>query len=69
MVNAPPLAVERLGRKAGKLVAGSRTFIARSGLGVSIRSGAKKPNIATVDAFKRALIASKEKTAARGAAV
>jgi molybdate transport system substrate-binding protein len=42
--------------KAGKLVAGSRTFIARSGLGVSIRSGAKKPNIATVDAFKRALL-------------
>lgn len=42
--------------KAGKLVADSRTFIARSGLGVSIRSGAKKPNIATVDAFKRALL-------------
>ena len=42
--------------KAGKLVADSRTFIARSGLGVSIRAGAKKPNIATVDAFKRALL-------------
>jgi len=42
--------------KAGKLAADSRTFIARSGLGVSIRSGAKKPNIATVDAFKRALL-------------
>jgi len=42
--------------KAGKLAADSRTFIARSGLGVSIRVGAKKPNIATVDAFKRALL-------------
>jgi len=42
--------------KAGKLTADSRTFIARSGLGVSIRSGGKKPNIATVDAFKRALL-------------
>ena len=42
--------------KAGTLAADSRTFIARSGLGVSIRSGAKKPNIATVDAFKRALL-------------
>jgi molybdate transport system substrate-binding protein len=42
--------------KAGKLAADSRTFVAKSGLGVSIRSGAKKPNIATVDAFKRALL-------------
>jgi molybdate transport system substrate-binding protein len=42
--------------KSGKLSADGRTFIAKSGLGVSIRAGAKKPNIATVDAFKRALI-------------
>ena len=42
--------------KAGKLVADSRTFIARSGLGVSIRSGAKKPNISTVNAFRSALL-------------
>lgn len=42
--------------KAGKLSTDGRTFIAKSGLGVSIRAGAKKPNIATVDAFKRALI-------------
>ena len=34
--------------KAGRLAADSRTFIAKSGLGMSIRSGAKKPNIATV---------------------
>jgi molybdate transport system substrate-binding protein len=42
--------------KAGKLSSDGRTFIAKSGLGVSIRAGAKKPNIATVDAFKRALL-------------
>ena len=42
--------------KAGTLSADSRTFIAKSGLGVSIRSGAKKPNIATVDSFTRALL-------------
>jgi molybdate transport system substrate-binding protein len=42
--------------KAGKLAADSRTFLARSGLGVSIRSGAKKPNISTVNGFKSALL-------------
>ena len=42
--------------KAGKLAADSRTFIARSGLGMSIRSGAKKPNISTVNGFKSALL-------------
>lgn len=42
--------------RAGTLSTDSRTFIARSGLGMSIRSGAKKPNIATVDAFKKALL-------------
>ena len=42
--------------KAGKLAADSRTVLARSGLGVSIRSGAKKPNISTVNGFKSALL-------------
>ncbi len=42
--------------KAGKLAAGSRTFLARSGLGMSIREGAKKPNISTVNGFKSALL-------------
>ena len=41
---------------AGKLTADSRTFLARSGLGVSTRSGAKKPNISTVNGFKSALL-------------
>ena len=42
--------------KAGKLTADSKTFLARSGLGVSIRAGAKKPNISTVSGFKSALL-------------
>jgi molybdate transport system substrate-binding protein len=41
---------------AGHLAAGSKTLLARSGLGVSIRAGAKKPNVGTVNAFKNALL-------------
>jgi molybdate transport system substrate-binding protein len=48
--------------KSGKLAADSRTFLARAGLGVSIRAGAKKPNIATVNAFKSALLGAESIT-------
>jgi molybdate transport system substrate-binding protein len=51
--------------KAGKLAADSRTTIARSGLGLSIRAGAKKPDIGTVDAFKKALLGATSITYAR----
>jgi molybdate transport system substrate-binding protein len=41
------------------MVAGPRADIGRSGLGVAVKSGAAKPDISSVDAFKRALLASK----------
>src|SRR5689334_18187904 len=43
----------------GKIASESRTVLARSGIGVMVRSGAPKPDISTVDAFKRALLDAK----------
>lgn len=40
---------------SGKVAAGSRTPLARAGLGFAVRAGARKPNIATNEAFTRAL--------------
>jgi len=40
----------------GKLAAGSRVDIGRTGMGVAVRKGAPKPDISTVDAFRRALL-------------
>jgi molybdate transport system substrate-binding protein len=54
--------------KAGKLAADSRTIIAKSGLGLSIRSGAKKPDIKTVESFKQALLSAKSLTYATAGA-
>jgi len=43
----------------GKIVAGSRVDLARVGVGVVVKEGAPLPDVGTVDAFKRALIAAK----------
>lgn len=43
---------------AGRIVAASRTDLGRSGLGLAVRAGAPKPDIGTVEAFKRALLAA-----------
>ena len=45
--------------KQGKLVAATRTEVARSVAGVAVKKGAPKPDIGTTEAFKRALINAK----------
>ena len=42
----------------GKIVAQSRVELAKVGMGVVVKQGAPFPDIATVDAFKRALLAA-----------
>jgi molybdate transport system substrate-binding protein len=54
---APPQ-IDALIRQ-GRIAADSRAVLARSGIGVMVRSGASKPDISTVDAFKRALLDAK----------
>jgi molybdate transport system substrate-binding protein len=42
--------------RQGKIVAGTRAVIGRSGIGAAIRAGAPKPDISSVAAFKRTLL-------------
>jgi len=43
----------------GKLVAGSRADIAKSGIGVAVRAGLPKPDISSGEAIKNAVLAAK----------
>src|SRR5580704_10446726 len=45
--------------KQGKIAAGTRADISRTGLGMGVRAGAPKPDIATPDALKRTLLNAK----------
>src|SRR5271163_2247119 len=45
--------------KQGKVVAESRVDLARSFIGVAVRAGAPKPDLSSVEAFKRALLAAR----------
>jgi molybdate transport system substrate-binding protein len=53
-----PAAIDDLSAK-GKLVAGTRANLARVGVGVMVKAGAPAPDIGSVEAFKRALLAAK----------
>jgi molybdate transport system substrate-binding protein len=46
----------------GKIASDSRMAIARSGLGLSIRAGASKPEIGTIEGFKRTLLGAESIT-------
>ena len=48
--------------KQDRIVSGSRTDIARTGMGVGVREGTPAPDISTSDAFKQALLAAKSLT-------
>lgn len=48
--------------KQGKLVADSRVDLMKSGIGVAVKRGAPKPDISTIEAFKRTLLAAKSIT-------
>jgi molybdate transport system substrate-binding protein len=45
--------------KAGKVVAGSRVDIAKSGVAVGVPKGAPKPDISTTEALKKTVLAAK----------
>jgi molybdate transport system substrate-binding protein len=62
-----PSLIDDLG-KEGKIAAGTRTDIARSGIGVIVRTGAPKPDISSAEAFKRAMINATSISYAKGGA-
>ncbi len=45
--------------KDGKLASGSRVDIAKSGVGIGVKSGARKPDIGSTEALKKTLLAAK----------
>jgi molybdate transport system substrate-binding protein len=53
-----PEAIETLAQE-GKVVPGSRVDLAKVGVGVVVKAGAPLPDVSTVEAFKRTLLAAK----------
>jgi molybdate transport system substrate-binding protein len=45
--------------KDGKMVAGTKTNFAQAGVGVAVKSGARRPDISTVETFKTAMLNAK----------
>jgi molybdate transport system substrate-binding protein len=58
VVVSPPPTIDGL-IKDGKVKPDSRTNLVRSGVGVAVRAGTPKPDISSVDSFKRALLNAK----------
>jgi molybdate transport system substrate-binding protein len=58
MVIASRPQIESL-EKLDKIVVGTRTDLAKTGVGLFVRKGASKPDISSVEAFKRTMLASK----------
>ena len=52
--------------KLGKMVAGSKTNFAQAGVGVAVKTGAARPDISTVEAFKASMINAKSIGYSRG---
>lgn len=50
--------IDRL-QAQGKVVAGYRAIIAKVGVGAFVRKGATKPDLSSVDAFKRSMLAAR----------
>jgi molybdate transport system substrate-binding protein len=65
LITANPEGIDDLVRK-GKVVAGTATPFVLAGLGLSVRAGAPKPDISTVESYKAALIAAKSIGYSRG---
>ena len=59
LITGGPEPIRRPLLKKGKVVAGTVTPFVLAGLGVSVRAGAPKPDIGTVEAYKAALLAAK----------
>jgi molybdate transport system substrate-binding protein len=57
VISSVPM-IDRL-QAQGKLVAGDRVIIAKVGVGAFVRKGAAKPDISSVDAFKRSMLAAR----------
>ena len=58
LVIATDVAIDDMA-KQGLVVAGSRTDLARAGVGVGVREGAARPDISTSEAFKQTLLAAR----------
>ena len=56
ILNAP--AIDEL-TKQRRIAAGNRRTLARCGVGIAVRAGAPRPDIGSVEAFKRALLDAK----------